>query len=99
MATVAGVLVALLVAAALIAPSRLGPAERSWMALALAMSRVTTPVFMAVIYFGVISPVALVRRAMGKNALVRDRNRETFWVPREKNSDGERLRRRMERQF
>lgn len=98
-ATVAGVLAALLIGAALIAPSRLAPAERTWMAMARAMSRVTTPVFMAIIYFGVVSPVALMRRSMGKNALVRKKNGKTFWVSRETSSDAEHLRRRMERQF
>jgi len=98
-ATVCVALALLLVAAALIAPSRLAPVERSWMALARMISRVTTPVFMAIIYFGVLSPVALLRRAMGKNALIRVRSGKSFWVAREKSGDAERIRRRMERQF
>jgi len=98
----AGVSVALagvLIAAALIAPSRLARVEKAWMALARVMSRVTTPVFMAIIYFGVLSPVALFRRAIGKNALLRVRSSKTFWVAREQSTDAERTRRRMERQF
>lgn len=98
-ASVCIALAGLLTAAALIAPSRLAPVERAWMAVALVMSRVTTPVFMAIIYFGVVSPVALFRRAIGKNALIRSRSSRTFWIARERSTDAERTRRRMERQF
>ena len=68
------------------------------MAFARAISRVTTPIFMAIIYFLVITPTALVRRKLGKRTLSPPRSASTFWVERERN-DPESARRRMERQF
>jgi hypothetical protein len=50
-------LATLLIAAALVAPTQLGPVERAWMALARAMSKVTTPIFMGIVYFLVIAPI------------------------------------------
>jgi hypothetical protein len=68
-ATVLGALAAALAATGLLVPARLGPVRRAWMGLAHAISRVTTPVFMGVVYFLVITPIALVRRSVGGNPL------------------------------
>ena len=73
--------VALLVAGAL-APARLGGTYRAWMRLAELMSRVTTPVFMAVVFFGVLTPIALVRRLAGRRTLGTPRSAPTGWVRR-----------------
>lgn len=75
----AGLLLAL---AGLVVPRRLAPVHRAWMALAVAMSRVTTPLLMSVVYFAVLTPIALVRRLLGRNALVRPRGAPTHWIPR-----------------
>ena len=64
-----------------IAPTLLGPVYRAWMGLALVLSKVTTPIFMGVVYFVVLAPVGLVRRLLGKNSLVRARG-DSFWVSR-----------------
>jgi hypothetical protein len=71
-----------LVAGGLLIPGSLGPVYRAWMGLARALSRVTTPVFMGVIYFGVFTPFGIVRRLLGRNALVRPQG-ASFWVARE----------------
>lgn len=89
---------AIFVIAGLIAPKRLGPIERGWMGLARAISKVTTPIFMGVVYFLVLTPTGLLRRAFSRNVLSRDKASETFWIDR-KHIDREALRRRMERQF
>ena len=52
------------------------------MAFAHALSKVTTPVFMGLIYFLVFTPVGLVRRVLGKNALVRPSANGSYWVSR-----------------
>jgi len=85
-----------LVAAALLVPARLGPVHRFWMALAAAISRVTTPVFLGLVYFVVLTPTGLVRRLAGRNPLARPSLSKSFWVAR-----GVAARRRtdMERQF
>jgi hypothetical protein len=74
---------ALLSLAGVLIPSRLGPLQRTWMGLAHLISRVTTPIVMGVIYFAVLTPVALARRALGRNALVAREIAGSYWVPRE----------------
>jgi hypothetical protein len=39
------------------------------MGFAQALSRVTTPIFMGIVYFLVITPIAAIRRAVGGNPL------------------------------
>jgi hypothetical protein len=68
-----------LVGAALVIPTRLGPVERAWMALALAISRVTTPLFMGVVYFLIITPVGWMRNLRGRGPLT-TRTDGTVWV-------------------
>ena len=63
-----GLGVALLLAG-LAVPGLLGPVYRAWMGLALAISKVTTPILMAIIYFVVITPIGLLLRVLGKDPL------------------------------
>jgi hypothetical protein len=76
-------------------PRRLGPLYRAWMGLAHLLSMVTTPIFMGIIYFGVFTPVGLVRRIVGRNSIARRPNEVSYWVPRAAGSG----RGDMERQF
>ncbi len=96
---VSGGLALTLLAAGLLIPSKLRPVERAWMAFALALSRVTTPIVMGIVYFVVLTPVGLLRRALGHNSLTRKRDVATYWVARENSPEAETRRRRMERQF
>jgi hypothetical protein len=84
-----------LLLATILAPARLGPVERAWMRMALAISRVTTPIFMGIVYYGVITPTGALRRMMGKNSLVRRTAGSGYWVVREPGKRGSSL----ERQF
>ena len=70
-----------LVAGGLVAPASLGPVYRGWMKLALLLSKVTTPIFMGLVYFGLFAPLGALRRLFGRNALVRPRG-DSFWVDR-----------------
>ena len=86
----------LLVLGALVAPTALGPVELAWMGLALAISKVTTPIFMGIVYFLVILPIGLVRRLTGNSPILPRGRAASRWeahVPAV--ADGE----RMERQF
>jgi hypothetical protein len=71
-----------LIVGALAVPSRLGPVYRAWMALALAMSKVTTPIFMGLLYFVVLTPVGAIRRTFGSNPLKRTPTATNYWVSR-----------------
>jgi len=74
---------AALVLAGLVIPAQLGPVYRGWMKFALLLSKVTTPLFMGIIYFGLFLFTGLIRRAMGKNAMVRREVNGSFWAARE----------------
>lgn len=58
-----------LLLAGLLVPTRLAPVQRAWMGLAHLISKVTTPIMMAVIYFLVIAPVGVLRRTLGRDPL------------------------------
>jgi hypothetical protein len=77
-----GTLGGLLLFAGLLIPRRLGPVERTWMQLAVLISKVTTPVFMGVVYFLVLFPVGLVMRAFGRNAVRHKPVNDSYWAPR-----------------
>ena len=83
-----------LVLAALVVPTLLGPVEKAWMGLAHLISKVTTPVFMAVVYFLVITPTGFLRR-LGGNSMTapkpHDSSRWSLHMPRPREN--------MERQF
>ncbi|HET7362985.1 MAG TPA: SxtJ family membrane protein [Burkholderiales bacterium] len=63
----------------------LAPLKRAWMKLAELLNRVVSPVVMAVIFFVIFTPVALVMRAMGRDALCRryEPQAPTYWKQRE----------------
>lgn len=91
-------LAAIFAVAGVAIPSRLEPVERGWMALAHAISKVTTPIFMGIVYFVVLTPIALIRRLAGGNPMTHKAESDSFWVSRTK-TDPEAARKRMERQF
>ena len=85
--TAAVVLAALggaLVLAGLLLPTRLGPVERAWMRLAFALSKVTTPILMGIVYGLVITPVAVLRRALGHNSLRQRASAPSYWATRDR---------------
>lgn len=95
-AAVMGALGATLAVAGLIVPTHLGPVERAWMRLAHAISRVTTPIVMAAMYFLVLTPVGVARRALAGNPLAHEATDTGFWKQR---PEGRRCTGSMERQF
>ena len=82
-ATVLGTTAGVLLLSALVVPTWLGPVERAWMGMAHAISWVTTPIFMGIVYFLVVTPVGLLVRAVKGNPLVRANSDQTCWVPRD----------------
>ncbi|HSJ30538.1 MAG TPA: SxtJ family membrane protein [Longimicrobiales bacterium] len=70
----------------LLLPGHMGPVYRAWLRFGLAISKVTTPIFMAIIFFLVITPFGLAARAFGHRPL-RPRRSDSFWQAR---AEGER---------
>jgi len=93
-----GALAVLFLFAALVVPQHLQPVERAWMGVAHLISRVTTPIFMGIVYFVILTPIGLLRRMFGGNALIHRPVDNSYWIARAP-GDPERARRRMERQF
>ncbi len=85
----------LLAVLGVIVPGRLSPLHRAWMGLAAALSIVTTPIFMGVIFFAIITPMGMLLRLFGKAPLAHDPKEPTRWHAR---AEGTR-RSNMTRQF
>jgi hypothetical protein len=78
------------------APTRLSPIRRIWMALGRAISRITNPVFMGIIYLGIFAPLGFLRRLFGTNALVHKAGPDGYWIRKEPEGD---TIKRLERQY
>ena len=70
----------LLVLSGLLIPGRLDLVYRIWMGLALAISKVTTPIFMGLVYFVVIMPMGILRRNLGQHPLRHRMCDDSYWV-------------------
>ena len=90
-AGIAGVLIVLAVAW----PVALRPVHRAWMAFGLQLSRITTPIFMGLVYFLAVLPIGVLRRTFGSNPIVHAEREQGFWAIR----DGQRRRGNLTRQF
>jgi hypothetical protein len=85
-----------LLTVALVWPIALAPANRVWLRVGLAMHRVMHPVVMAILFYVVVTPFALLTRLFNR-ALVRrlrpDETLPTYWIARDEAAP------RMDQQF
>ncbi|NKB20000.1 MAG: hypothetical protein GKS01_05580 [Alphaproteobacteria bacterium] len=70
--------------AALIVPRTLAPLNRAWMRFGLLLHKVVNPVIMGLVFFIAVTPTALIMRALGKDPLRRqlDKDAKTYWIDR-----------------
>ena len=70
---------------ALAAPAVLGPLNKLWLKFGLLLHHIINPVVMGLLFFGVITPMALIVRLLGKDLLrLRfDAQAKSYWIPRE----------------
>ena len=68
-----------------LAPRLLIPLNRSWFRLGLLLGRIVTPLLMGVVFFGVVTPIGLIRRMLGKDSLRlgTDKDADSYWIPRD----------------
>jgi hypothetical protein len=55
----------------LLAPSTLKPVYYGWMRFGLLLNRITTPIILAVVFFLVLAPMALVMKLRGRDPMAR----------------------------
>ena len=67
---------------ALVAPAALKPFQKIWMALALCLGWVMSRVILCVLFYAVLTPIALILRLAGKDLLQRRQGekKDTFWT-------------------
>ncbi len=71
-----------LIASALIFPRVLVLPNRAWMLLAEALSFVSTRVILAIVFFGLVTPIGVVKRWFGWDPLNRRAGkRDSYWIP------------------
>ena len=65
-------------------PRALAPINRLWFKLGMLMGMVVSPLVMGIIFFGVVTPIALIRRLMGKDSLNLefDPEADSYWIVR-----------------
>lgn len=79
-----GVLAAVLLIAAAVAPSVLGPVNRAWMGLSHLLSKIVSPIVLFLMFLILITPIAVIMRIRGRDALhLKDARRRSYWIPRE----------------
>jgi Saxitoxin biosynthesis operon protein SxtJ len=72
----------LLVLLGLIYPRALKYPNRAWMALAEVLSFISTRIILAFVFFVVLTPIGLIKRAMGWDPLNRRASRaDSYWQP------------------
>src|SRR5262245_62093116 len=79
---VTGTLGTLFVLGGLIIPRQLGPVERAWMGLAHIPNKVTSPVFLGVVFFGVFSPIGWLMRKAGRGPMPVPAKGQSAWIGR-----------------
>ena len=68
---------------AVAAPAWLGPLNRLWFNVGIALGRVVSPIILGLIFFGVLTPVSILTRLFGRDALhLRKRLVASYWIER-----------------
>ena len=68
---------------ALVAPGVLAPFNKAWMGLGNLIGNAVSPLVLGVIYFVLITPIALITRLFGRDELrLRRKNTTTYWIDR-----------------
>lgn len=76
---------AIFLALALAAPRILNPLNRAWTKFGLLLQRITNPIIMGVVFYLLITPIALFFRLVGRDALRRkfEPEAQTYWIARD----------------
>jgi hypothetical protein len=65
-------------------PSVLSPLNKAWFALSLFLGRIVSPIVLSIIFFVLITPVALVTRLFRRDILLlKQRQVSSYWIDKE----------------
>jgi hypothetical protein len=66
-------------------PALLGGLNRLWIKLGVLLGKVVSPIALAVLFYGVLTPVGALMRLTGNDTLrlKQDRGAQSYWMPRE----------------
>lgn len=69
---------------AFVAPSILAPLNRLWAKVGEILHRIVSPIALGILFFGVVTPIGLLVRLFGMDALrLRlDKTASSYWIPR-----------------
>ena len=83
-AIVAWFIISLVVAlVTVLAPRTLAPFNRAWFHLGQLLGKIVSPIVLGIIFYGLLTPVALIARAFGRDELkLRPRAVSSYWVER-----------------
>jgi hypothetical protein len=72
-------------ACATLRPALLAPLNRLWMSLGHLLGRIVSPIVMGLIYFGVVTPIAIIARWRGVDPMRRrfDPAATSYWIERQ----------------
>ena len=72
-------------AVSLIRPSLLAPLNRLWLKFGLLLNRIVSPLVMGLLFYLVMTPIALIMRMTGKDPLrlKYDAAARSYWIPRQ----------------
>ena len=75
---------ALFLVVAIARPSILGPLNRAWAKLGLLLGQVFNPILLGVVFFLVVTPMAVIRRLLGKDSLhLKSKpDLKSYWIDR-----------------
>jgi large-conductance mechanosensitive channel len=81
---------ALLLLLGIFMPSQLSTLNRLWLKVGTAITKVVNPIILALLFFLVVTPMALLMRIVGKRPLrlAADRTGATYWIKREPPAGG-----------
>jgi Saxitoxin biosynthesis operon protein SxtJ len=76
---------AVLMLLGIVAPSRLSTLNKTWLKMGTAIAKLVNPIVLALLFFLVVTPMALVMRIAGKKPLrlAPDRAASSYWINRE----------------
>ena len=80
----AGGISAAFLAISLVKPSMLGPLNKLWLSFGLLLEKISSPLFMGLIFFSAVLPIGLLIRLLGKRplALNFDPDAKSYWIKR-----------------